>query len=385
MQSHNEDNEMAGGFLARKCFSIVVIVALMQIILSGQTVAADEIKIGIMVPISGPEAAFGKDMENAILLAVSEINAGGGILGKDVTTSTSDEACDPKQAATAADSLVAEGVVAVVGGYCSPATAPALKIYADAGIPVVIPAANSSRLTGANPGNGFQINSSGIDQAITAVNLFKEKRVRKLAIVHQGDGYSADLSALTEKKWKQMGYEVVAVEVVAKGEQSYTTLVNRLRNKSPDAVFWTAYYADGAQVIKHLRQGGFSKLIAVGDGSNSPKLIELAGKAAEGVYCFSNPMVEYLPASKAFVESYRKKFNQEPGPYSALAYDGMNLLADAMTRAGTSDKAAIAKSLKETKEFKGIAGPISFKPDNTLARSNFVVLIARGNAWALYK
>ncbi len=113
--------------------------------------------------------------------------------------------------------------------------------------------------------------------------------------------------------------------------------------------------------------------------------MEIAGKAAEGVFCFSKPMIEYLPAAKAFGDSYRKKFNQEPGPYSALAYDGMNLLADAITRAGAADKAAIAKALKETKEFKGIAGPISFKPDNTLARSNFVVLIAKGTNWALYK
>lgn len=368
-----------------KRLTAAVVVVIWQLLICGLVFATDEIKIGIMVPVSGPEAVFGKDMENAVLLAVSEINANGGILGKVVATATSDDACDPNQATSAADSLVAEDVVAVVGGYCSPATAPTLKIFGDAGIPVVIPAANSSKLAGANPGNGFQINSSGIDQALTAVTLFKEKRIKKLAIIHQGDGYSADLSALTEKKWKQMGMDVVAVESVVKGEQNYTALVNRLRNKSPDAVFWTAYYADGAQIIKHLRQGGFTKLIAVGDGSNSPKLMELAGKSAEGIYCFSNPMVEYLPSSKTFVESYRKKFNQEPGPYSALAYDGMNLLADAITRAGTADKAAITKALKETKEFKGIAGSISFKPDNTLARSNFVVLIAKGNNWTLYK
>ncbi len=144
-----------------------------------------------------------------------------------------------------------------------------MKIYGDAGVPIVIPAADSSKLIGANPGNGFQINSTGIDQAITAVNFFKEKKIRKLAIIHQGDGYSADLATLTEKKWKEMGHEVVAVEVVEKGEQDHSALMARLKSKAPDAVFWTAYYADGALVIKQLRQGGFSKLIAVGDGSNS--------------------------------------------------------------------------------------------------------------------
>jgi len=371
--------------LTKKWFSMAAVVAVMQLFLSGQSFATDEIKVGIMVPTTGIEAIFGKDMENAILLAVSEINAKGGILGKNVITTTSDEACDPQQASSAASTLVAEEVVAVVGGYCSPATAPTLKIFGDAGIPIVIPVADSSKLVGVNPGNGFQINSTGIDQAITAVNLFKERKIKKLAIIHQRDNYSADLATMTARKWKGMGYEVVAVEVVKKGEQDYSALVIRLKSKAPDAVFWTAYYDDGPLIIKQLRQGGFSKLIAVGDGSNSPKLIEIAGKAAEGVFCFSKPMIEYLPTAKAFVDGYKKKFNQEPGPYSALAYDGMNLLADAIKRAGAADKAAITKALKETKEFKGIAGPISFKTDNTLARSNFVVLIAKGTHWTLYK
>jgi branched-chain amino acid transport system substrate-binding protein len=376
---------MLGGYLTKKWFLMAIVFALMRLFLSGQSIAADEIKVGIMVPITGLEAAFGKDMENAILLAVSEINARGGILGINVVTTTSDDGCDPQQAASAASKLVSEDVLAVVGGYCSPATAPTLKIYGDAGISVVIPVADSSKLTGVNPGNGFQINSTGIDQAITAVKFFKEKKIRKLAIIHQKDSYSKELALITEKKWKAMGYEVVAVEVVNKGEQNHSALVTRLKSRAPDAVFWTAYYDDGPLVIKQLRQGGYSKLIAVGDGSNSPKLVEIAGKAAEGVFCFSKPMIEYLPVAKAFVDRYKKKFNQEPGPYSALAYDGMNLLADAIIRAGAADKAAIAKALKETKEFKGIAGPISFKPDNTLAGSNFVVLIAKGNNWALNK
>ncbi len=106
---------------------------------------------------------------------------------------------------SAANKLVSEDVVAVVGGYCSPATAPTLKIYGDAGVPIVIPVADSSKLIGANPGNGFQINSTGIDQAITAVNFFKEKKIRKLAIIHQKDSYSRELAILTEKKWKAMG------------------------------------------------------------------------------------------------------------------------------------------------------------------------------------
>ena len=89
---------MVGGYLTKKWFSMAVVVAVMRLFLAGQSFAADEIKVGIMVPTTGPEATYGKDMENAILLAVSEINAKGGILGKNVITTTSDEACDPQQA-----------------------------------------------------------------------------------------------------------------------------------------------------------------------------------------------------------------------------------------------------------------------------------------------
>lgn len=369
--------------MGKRAFGVVAVV--IGILLCVQPALAAEIKVGIMVPTTGSEATYGKDMENAIKMAVEEINAQGGVLGQKIVTTTGDAACDPQQAASAANKLVSEDVVAVVGGYCSGATLPTLKIYGDAGIPIVIPAANSTKLIAANPGVGFQINSTGFDQVATAVELFQEKGVKKLAIVHQGDGYSEDLARLTREKWSAMGNTVAAYEVVNKGEQDHGSLVTSIKASGADSVFWTAYYADGALLIKQLRQAGFRGLIAVGDGSNSPKLMEIAGRAAEGVFCFSNPTAEYLPTAKAFTANYKKAFNQDPGPYSTLSYDGMNLLADAIKRAGSAERAAIIEALKATDGFQGIAGPISFTDQNTLARSNFVVLVAKGASWALYK
>jgi branched-chain amino acid transport system substrate-binding protein len=358
--------------------------ALAGFFLCGQVNAAD-LKIGIMVPTTGSEATAGKDMENSIKLAVDEINKAGGVLGMNIVTITGDDGCDPQMATAAASKLVSSDVVGVVGGYCSGATLPTLKIYGDAGTPFVVAAANSTKLIDANPGTAFQINSTGFDQVNTAVSLFAEKGVKKLAIVHQGDGYSEDLAKLTKKKWMAMGNEVVAYEVVNKGEQDQSSLVTKIKSTAPDAVFWTAYYSDGALLIKQLRQAGFRKLIAVGDGSNSPKLLEIAGKAAEGVVCFSNPTAEYLPAAKNYTESYKTVYKQAPDAYGPLAYDGMQLMADAIKRAGSTDKAAIVKALKETKAFNGITGAISFTDKNTLAKSNFVVLVAKGGKWALLK
>ena len=359
--------------------------ALAGLLMLGNAAVSADLKIGIMVPTTGSEATAGKDMENSIKLAAMEINKAGGVLGMNIVTMTGDDACDPQQATSAASKLVSADVTGVVGGYCSGATLPTLKIYGDAGVPFVVTAANSTKLIGANPGNAFQINSTGFDQVATAVDLFNSKGINKIAIVHQGDGYSEDLAKLTREKWSGLGKEVVAYEVVNKGEQDHSALVTRIKSKAPDAVFWTAYYADGALVIKQLRQAGFRKLIAVGDGSNSPKLLEIAGKAAEGVYCFSNPTVEYLPEAKAFHANYKKTYNQEPDAYAALSYDGMMLMADAIKRAGSTDKAAIMKALAETRNFTGIAGAILFTKKNTLARSNFVTLVAKDGKWLLNK
>jgi branched-chain amino acid transport system substrate-binding protein len=346
-------------------------------------ISAETIKIGIMVPTTGSEATQGQAMANAIELAAKEINETGGVLGKKLITVIGDDACDAQQGTAAASKLISENVVGVVGGYCSGATLPTLKLYGDAGIPMVIPAANSTKLIDANMGNAFQINSTGNDQSKTAVDLFKLKKIKKLAIVHQGDGYSEDLAKLTKESWEKEGFEVVAYEVANKGEQDYSAIVTNIRSKKAECVFWTAYFADGALLIKQLRQKGFKQLIAVGDGSNSQKLIDIAGKAAKGVYCFSNPTAEYLPAAKKFTTDYKAAYKSDPGPYSPLAYDGMYLLADAIKRAGDTDQQKIITALKETKDFNGITGPVAFTPKNTLAKSNFVVLVVKGKKWLL--
>ena len=371
--------------MLKKCFVVMVSLCLASVLAAGTGFAADEVKVGIMIPTTGGTATDGKDMESAIKLAVDEINAAGGLLGKQIVTTTGDDACDPQQAVAAASKLISEGVVGVVGGYCSGATLPTLALYGEAKMPFVITASNSTALVGANPGIGFMINSTGDAQADTAVGLFESLGIKTIAIVHMGEAYSEDLARIAKAKWEEKGNKVLAYEVVNKGEQDFSSLVTTLKSKKPDAIFWTAYYAEGALLIKQLRQAGYRGKIAIGDGSNSPKLIEIAGKAAEGVYCFSNPIVDYLPAAKDFAANFTKKYGVAPGPYSTLSYDGMMLYADAVKRAGSFDKAAVAKALKATDNYEGIAGPISFTDKLTLARSNFVVLKVDGQKWQLNK
>jgi branched-chain amino acid transport system substrate-binding protein len=347
--------------------------------------AQGTLKIGVQVPTTGSEATYGQDMFNAAAIARDEINAKGGVLGKKIELISGDSACDPQQAVNAASKLVSQKVVAVVGGYCSGATIPTLKIYGDAHVPFVITAANSTALIPANPGNAFLINSTGDQQAITAVKFFQEKKIKTLAIVNEGDAYSQNLADLTRTAWEKAGGKVVDFETVNKGEQDYSAVVTAINAKHPDAVFWTAYYADGGLFIRQLRQSGYQGVITVGDGSNSVKLFDIAGPAGEGVFAFSNPIAQFLPAAKSFIATYKKEYKADPGPYAPLTYDGLQLLAWAMNKAGSTDPAAVEKALASADGKEWLTGPIAFTPKNTLARSNFVVLEGKNGAWIAAK
>jgi branched-chain amino acid transport system substrate-binding protein len=346
-------------------------------------VLADDIKIGVLVPTTGSEATYGQDMANSVQIAIDEINKAGGVNGNQLSMVVGDDGCDPQQAVNAATKLSTSGIAGVVGGYCSGATIPTLKIFGDANIPMVITAANSTKLIPANPGNAFMINSTGNDQVAKALEVFDAKGIKSLAIVNEGDAYSQDLADLTKKAFTEAGATVTNDETVNKGEQDFSSVVTKIKAANPDAVFWTAYYADGGPFIKQLREGGYQGTIIVGDGSTSTELFTLAGDAAEGVLALSSPTPDFLPNAKAFADTYKAQFGNAPGPYAALTYDGTKLLASAIATAGSTDSAKVIDALAKADYKDGLAGEITFTPEHTLARSNFIVLEGKGGAWTL--
>lgn len=366
----------------QKFTKTVAVGALLALTAGSVALAQDSIVIGVQVPTTGSEATYGQDMANAVQIAQEEINAAGGLLGMQLSMEIGDSACDPQQSVNAAAKLVSLHVVGVVGGYCSGATLPTLKIYGDADVPFVITASNSTQLIPANPGNAFMINSTGDEQATKAVEFLSSKGASTLAIVNQGDAYSQDLADLTKAAWEAAGNSVAAFETVNKGEQDYSAVVTSIRAAAPDAVMWTAYYADGGLFVRQLRQAGYQGIIAVGDGSNSSQIFDIAGRAADGIFAFSNPIADFLPAAADFISTYEEEFGAAPGPYAPLTYDGMRLLAWAIDKAGSTDPDAIKAALASADGQEWLAGPISFNANNTLARSNFIVLEGVDGAWA---
>jgi len=340
------------------------------------------IKIGVLVPLSGSEAYYGNDMLQSYKLAVDEINEGGGILGRQLELYEADDGCDPNMATQAASKIIANGVDFVVGGYGSGATIPTLQMFYDDDLMILISCANSTDITKLGLEQSFMINSPGTHAVVTLADLCKSLGTKKVALIHQGDAYTKNLSDICEQELPKSGFEISTVQVMEKNAPDVSAIVTAIRNSGADFVYWCGYHADGSNVIKQLRRDGYTGEIAVGDGSASVELIEACGSDGEGVYVTSPPFVEFAEGGEKFVADYSEKFGMEPGTYATLCYDTIYILKNAIETANATDTAAVRDAVQGI-EYKGLSGLIKFTPEREPAISNFIILKISGDKFEL--
>ena len=341
-----------------------------------------EIVIGVLSPTSGSEAYYGTDMVQAYQLACDEINAAGGILGRTLKLYPADDGCDANMASQAASKIISQKPNFVVGGYCSGATITTLQQFYDQKLLMLISCANSTDITKQGLNQTFMLNSPGTHAALTLTDLCKVLGTKKLALIHQGDAYTKNLSDICEDTLPKSGIEIATVQIMEKGSADVSAIVTAIRNAEADFVYWCGYHADGSNVIKQLRQGGYTGEIAVGDGSASVELIKACGPEGEGVYVTSPPFVEFAVGGEKFVADYKAKFNIDPGTYATLCYDTIYVLKNAIEKANSMELAPVRDAVQNI-EYKGLSGLIKFTADRELAVSNFIILKIEGDSFKL--
>ena len=338
-----------------------------------------DIVIGVLCPTTGSEAYYGQDMMRSYELAVKEINDAGGVLGRQLALYQQDDACDPNIASQAAAKIITRGVDFVVGGYCSGATVPTLQQFYDEDLIMLVSAANSTRITEQGLIQTFMLNSPGTHAAVTLKDLCQSLDATKVALIHQGDDYTKNLADICTETLPQNGIEIVTTQMMEKGAADVSAIVTAIRNSGAEFVYWCGYHADGGNVIKQLRNGGYEGYIAVGDGSASVDLIAACGDAGEGVYVTSPPFVEFAEGGEKFVADFNAMHNIEPGTYATLCYDTIYVLKAAIESAGTTNTSAVRDAVTAI-DYNGLSGRIKFSSDRELAFSNFIILqIVNGN------
>jgi branched-chain amino acid transport system substrate-binding protein len=344
---------------------------------SGDQAPADSaaIKLGMLAPFSGSESAFGPYMANGANLAIDEINADGGVLGRQLELVTEDDACDATTAVAGANKLTTQGIVASVGGYCSSSAVPTVDILTGAGLPMVIPAANSNQLVDLGNPKVFLINGTGTQQAAAALAYAEHEGLTTVALLHDNSSYSKDLADSFNLQAKDSTVSSVLTEGVNKDEKDFSATVNNVLSKNPDLVWWTGYYEAGGLMAKQLRDAGYSGQIMVADGSVDAKLAEIAGPdASQGLLGTFTQTPDMLKGHDDWIGSYTEKFGSAPGPYSTQAYDAVRVVAQAITDAGTTDGDAVAQALEAIDGMELFSGPLKFTPEHTLSSGGFVVV-----------
>jgi branched-chain amino acid transport system substrate-binding protein len=332
------------------------------------------LKIGTMSPLTGPYAADGNDIRQGAEIAVEVFNEAGGIPGfSKIEIVPEDTACDPKQAVAAANKLINEKVTAVVGAYCSSSTIPASETLAEENIIMLTPASTNPKVT--ERGLKYMFRTCGRDdhQAPAAVKFMKDvEGVKTIFIVDDKTTYSQGLAEGVAAAAKAAGIKVLEHDHVNQGDKDYSAVLTKVKAAHPDLLYISLQNsATGALMVIQAKRMGINAILMGQDAVYHPKLIEIAKGDAEGMYCTFGAIDKNAPKYKEFLAKYKAKTGNEPGAYSAYAFDSATAYLMAVKAAGTTDPAKVRDELLKL-DFTGASKQINYQ-ENGDSGSNYTV------------
>jgi branched-chain amino acid transport system substrate-binding protein len=342
-------------------FFIVAVVAAFMVA-TGTAMAADTIKLGVAGPHSGDLASYGIPTIKAAELVVKDINAKGGVLGKQVELLVEDDVCKPEVATNTATKLVSEGAHVVLGHICSGATKAALGIYKDSNIPVMSPSATNPALTqsGDYP-NFFRTIASDDAQARLEVDFALDVlKLKKIAVLHDKGDYGKGLAEFAKAFLeKDSRAEVVFYEGITPGAVDYSAVVQKIKKSKAEAVIFGGYHPEASKIVTQMRKKRMDTIFISDDGVKDDTFIKVAQKYAEGVYATGPMDVSSNPMAIAANEAHKKAYSADPGAFYLNAYSAAIALLNAIEQAGSTDYAAVTNALR-TNDVETPLGKIRF-------------------------
>lgn len=347
--------------------------------LTGATQAQD-LKMAMIGPITGPNAAFGAQIKNGVEQAAADINAAGGILGRKIVLSFGDDVSDPKQGVSVANKLSAEGVKYVVGPFNSGVTMPASEVYQENGVLEITPSATNPKVTERGLWNIFRTCGRDDQQGTVAgAYIVKNFKGKKIAVVHDKTTYGQGLADETKKAMAKGGMKEVLYEGVNIGEKDFSALVSKIKASGADLVYWGGLHTEAGLIVRQMRDQGVKAPMMGGDGITTDEFAAVGGPGVEGTLMTYGPDARKNPAAKAVVEKFRaKKF--EPEAYTLYSYAAMEVIKQAAEAAKTLDTKKVAAQIKSGQKFKTVLGELSFDKKGDLTKLDYVMYIWKKGA-----
>jgi branched-chain amino acid transport system substrate-binding protein len=343
--------------------------------------SGDQILIGEYGSLTGGIATFGISTKNGSEMAFNEINQKGGVLGKQVKLLVEDDQSKPEEAGTVVTKLINQNhVIAVLGHVASSHSLAAAPICQANQVPMVSPSSTNPRVT--QVGNYifrvcFIDPFQGAVMAKFAADTLKLKKVAILVDVRSD--YSVGLQTFFRQQFRQLGGEIVAEQSYSQGDSDFRAQLTQIKSLNPEAIYVPGYYTEVGTIVHQARELGITVPFLGGDGWDSPKLWEIGGTALNGCYFSDHYSTDDPnPAVQKFVNDYKAQYKEVPDALAALAYDAARILADAITRAGSTDGAKVRDALAATKDFPGVTGSITINSDRNAVKPAVVLKVENG-------
>lgn len=351
-------------------------------LLAGCAKQSDTIRLGEYASLTGKEAGFGQTSHHGVVLAIEEINAAGGVLGKQLELLVEDNQTKSGESATAVKKLISRGkVVALIGEVSSTRALEAAPIAQQYRVPMVAPAATNPEVTKTGD---YIFRVCFIDPfqgTVMAKFATEELKARRVAILSSvSNAYSLGLAKFFRATFTGAGGEVVTEKSFSEGDKDFRAQLTAVKAANVDAVFVPSYYTEAALIVRQARDLGITIPFFGGDGWEDEQLLNIGGEALNGCYYSTHFSAQNSdPVVAGFVEKYQKRWNGEvPGAFSALGYDAVYVIADALKRAGTTDAAQLRDALANTKGLVGVTGRTTLDENRNASKPATIIAIKGG-------
>nr|WP_269433965.1 branched-chain amino acid ABC transporter substrate-binding protein [Halopseudomonas sabulinigri] len=350
-----------------------IIAAAALVGVSGYSLAADTIKIALAGPVTGPVAQYGDMQFIGAKMAIEQINKAGGVNGSQLEGVVFDDACDPKQAVAVANRIVNDGISYVVGHLCSSSTQPASDIYEDEGILMVTAASTSPEITE----RGYQLvfRTIGLDslQGPTAGKYIAEQiKPKKVAVIHDKQQYGEGIATAVRDVLTEAGIEVPLFEGITAGDKDFSALIAKLRQAGVDFVYYGGYHPELGLILRQASEQGLDVRFMGPEGVGNTDISAISGEASEGLLVTLPKAFDEDPKNADLVEAFKAKNEDPSGPFVFPAYAAVQVIADGIKLAKSTDTEAVAAALRAN-SFDTPTGTLAFDEKGDLKDFNFVV------------
>jgi branched-chain amino acid transport system substrate-binding protein len=337
--------------------------------------------------MTGDTATFGRSADQGIRMAVEDVNAAGGVLGKKLEVVTEDDRSVTEEARSAAQKLIQrDQIKALLGEIASSRSLAAAPEAQRAKVPMISPGSTNPKVTEVGD---YIFRACFIDPfqgAVMARFAADELHAKRFAILFDfKQDYSVGLAQVFRETVKKNGGEIVADERYTSGDIEFRAQLTTIRAANPDVIFVPGYYTELGLIARQARELGINVPLLGGDGWDSEKTLEIGGDAVEG-YFFSTHYAADSdnPRVQEFVKGFTAKYGATPDAMAALGYDSAGILAASLKRAGSTDGVKLRDAIAATSGFDGVTGKISIDA-NRNARKDAVVLKIEGGKFRYYR